>query len=203
MALDTYDGLKASIESWLWNRTDLTATIPDFIRLAEAQMIRALNVREMEKTAFLYAVEGEAPLPCDFAEVRALRQPGDVRSEIRAVPLSVIRERRDQDNARVMEYAVGGSTLYVWPRADAELTLDYRARFPHLSADNPENWLLAKHPDAYLYGSLMQAAPFLQEDERIATWGTLYSAALDAINRDGRRARIGAQVAMQPNGVVI
>src|SRR5690242_6138617 len=40
MALDgTYTGLKASIADFL-NRSDLTAAIPDFITLAEAQMTR-------------------------------------------------------------------------------------------------------------------------------------------------------------------
>ena len=40
MALDgSYDGLKASIADFL-NRTDLAAAVPDFIRLAEAQMTR-------------------------------------------------------------------------------------------------------------------------------------------------------------------
>jgi len=35
MALTTYTELKASIADWL-NRSDLTAAIPDFISLAEA-----------------------------------------------------------------------------------------------------------------------------------------------------------------------
>src|SRR6476646_5446485 len=40
MALDgSYDGLKASVADFL-NRTDLASAIPDFIRLAEAQMTR-------------------------------------------------------------------------------------------------------------------------------------------------------------------
>ena len=53
MALDTYTNLKTSIADWL-NRSDLTAVIPDFITLAEAQMNRDLN----ELTALQKTVTG-------------------------------------------------------------------------------------------------------------------------------------------------
>lgn len=42
MALDTYDGLTAAIAAYL-NRSDLTAVIPDFIRLAESRFQRDLK----------------------------------------------------------------------------------------------------------------------------------------------------------------
>lgn len=203
MALSTYLELKESIQRWLWNRTDLVAVIPEFVRLCEAQMERALHVRETDKLVSLTTFEGEADLPCDFAEVRSLVEATDQRNEIQAVPLSVLENRRDVSNPQVAEYAIAGKKLLVWPRRDTELTLRYRARFPHLELDDDVNWLLEKHPDAYLYGSLMQAAPYLQEDERVGTWGGLYRTAIDEINRDGVRARIGAQAVMQPNGVVV
>jgi hypothetical protein len=203
MALSDFTELKAAVERWLWDRADLTATVPEFIRLCEAQMTRALNVREMERVVTLHLVDGEAKLPCDFAEVRSIREPGNERLELKAVPLSTILERRDMQNPYMAEYAVGGNKLYVWPRKEGEVVMHYRARLVNLSDDYPENWLLEKHPDAYLYGSLMQAAPYLQEDERIGVWAGLYQNAIAGINEDGRRARIGAQVAMQPNGAVV
>ena len=46
MALTTYAELKTSIGDWL-NRADLTAVIPDFISLAEAQIERTLRTRQM------------------------------------------------------------------------------------------------------------------------------------------------------------
>ena len=48
MALDgSYDGLKASIADFL-NRSDLTTAIPDFIRMAEAQMTRRFAGRQRQ-----------------------------------------------------------------------------------------------------------------------------------------------------------
>ncbi len=46
MALSTYAELKTSIGDWL-NRADLTAVIPDFISLAEAQVERTLRTRQI------------------------------------------------------------------------------------------------------------------------------------------------------------
>ena len=46
MALTTYAELKASIADWL-NRDDLTAAIPDFISLAEAEFQRDIRHRYM------------------------------------------------------------------------------------------------------------------------------------------------------------
>ena len=52
MALTTYSELQAAVASWL-HRDDLTAQIPDFIRLAEADMqVRAkLSQWETEASA--------------------------------------------------------------------------------------------------------------------------------------------------------
>ena len=47
MALSNYTGLKASIADFL-NRDDLTAVIPDFITLAEAQINRDVRHFKME-----------------------------------------------------------------------------------------------------------------------------------------------------------
>ena len=47
MSLSNYTGLKASIADFL-NRDDLTAVIPDFITLAEAQINRDIRHFKME-----------------------------------------------------------------------------------------------------------------------------------------------------------
>ena len=48
MAITTYAELKSSIANWL-NRDDLTAVIPDFIALAEAQIARDIRHWRQEK----------------------------------------------------------------------------------------------------------------------------------------------------------
>jgi hypothetical protein len=72
MALTTYTELKTSIADWL-NRSDLTATIPDFISLAEAQIERTLRTRQM-LTRTTLTIDGEfESTQSDFLETRALK----------------------------------------------------------------------------------------------------------------------------------
>jgi hypothetical protein len=52
MAIGTYDELQTAIASWL-DRSDLTATIPDFITMFEAVANRRLRVRQMGATTTL------------------------------------------------------------------------------------------------------------------------------------------------------
>jgi hypothetical protein len=46
----------------------------------------------------------------------------------------------------------------------------------------PTNWLLQTAPDAYLYGTLMEAAPYLHDDDRIAVWSSGVQAAFADLN---------------------
>ena len=74
MALTTYTELKASLADWL-NRSDLTTVIPDFIRLAEAQMERQLRTRQMivRATASFAAAAEYGTVPDDFLEVKSIK----------------------------------------------------------------------------------------------------------------------------------
>ena len=53
-----------------------------------------------------------------------------------------------------------------------------------LSVSQQTNWFTQFAPDALLYGSLLQAAPYLKNDERIETWKNLYSAAINSIESE-------------------
>ncbi len=64
MAITTYTELQAAIASWL-NRGDLTAQIPDFIALAEADINAQFDIRSIETDQALTAVVSSrfVPLP--------------------------------------------------------------------------------------------------------------------------------------------
>jgi len=52
-----------------------------------------------------------------------------------------------------------------------------------LSDSNADNWLLRDAPDVYLYGALIQSAPYLNDDARAETWASLYSTAIQSLQR--------------------
>src|SRR5262249_36497399 len=84
-----------------------------------------------------------------------------------------------------------GGNLVLKPAsaAGATVVLDYLAKFTPLSAGNTSNWILASHPDAYLYGMLAHSAPFLGADARVGVWAQLFLDAIDDINSADAKKR--------------
>jgi hypothetical protein len=183
MALTTYAELKTSIGDWL-NRSDLTTVIPDFISLAEAQVERTLRTRQMIVRVNSSFTAQYGNVPSDFLETKSLK----LTSTNPQTPLSFL--TIDALDAEASKYTasgkprffgVVGSQFRIVPTPDGTYTteLTYYANLQKLSNSNTINWLLTASPDVYLYGSLLQAAPYLQDDARIQVWATLYERALN------------------------
>jgi hypothetical protein len=206
MAIGDYAELQAAIQGFLWNRADVAAQIPDFIRLAEAQMNRRLTCRQMERIDPDFTLYGEmVPLPDDFAGVKSFR----VTSQANQAPLQYTSpeglERLGNYGGPPSHYSIVGDQFAFFPFNGGTYTarLRYRQTIPSLSDAEPVNWLLQAHPDVYLYGALTQSAPWLHEDERLEVWAALFRAAIDDINSDGVRQATGATLHMGPSGGVI
>jgi hypothetical protein len=205
MALTNYTELKTAIADFL-NRSDLTSQIPDFITLAEAQMQRKLSVPDMTGDVTL-TISGEfTQIPADFAGVKSFRLV-----DTHSANLEFRREdefdRFDyQGFGKPQFYTRAGENFQFWPFPGGDQPGSYQARLryrkylPALSADNPSNWVLDLHPDAYLYGALVQSAPYLKDDERVATWTAFFRSAIADINEDGRRQNQGATLQVSSNG---
>jgi len=70
--------------------------------------------------------------------------------------------------------------------------LTYYGKIPVLSDSNTSNWLLAYAPDLYLYGALLEATPYLKDDERLATWSSLYANSLGDMEVADQRASVSS-----------
>jgi hypothetical protein len=72
------------------------------------------------------------------------------------------------------------------PTPDAAQTLEilYYQQPPLLGDDLQTNWLTQYAPDLLLYAALLEATPFLKNDERIQTWQGMYDRAASAINNE-------------------
>lgn len=175
MSITTYQELQDNLAGWL-NRTDLTAIIPTFIQLAEARFNRHAAVSyDRRDTITLNAAT--VALPVDCKEVRELYFDDATR---RAV--IEIRSAGEIDptltgplTASVPRYAAissNGSGLILAPAPASSLTawIVYLTKLTPLSAAAPVNWLLTDHPDLYLFGSLVEAEPYLKNDERMGFW---------------------------------
>jgi hypothetical protein len=107
-----------------------------------------------------------------------------------------ISERRIVMNATGKPYyftTVGGSTnqLEVLPSPDSSYTssIVYYTRIAALTDSATSNWLLAAHPDIYLFGTLVEAEPYLKNDERMPMWTARLDKALNDLKLQGERER--------------
>lgn len=178
MSLTTYAGLLASLAGWLM-RDDLTAVIPDFITLAESDMNAKLRLRAMLTTASVDATGGA--LPADCLQVKSVGLSGYDDLAF-GTPSEAVNYELAYSGGTAERWSVDGTSLVVSPtQTTGSVSLRYYARIPALSVSNTTNHVLTASPGIYLYGSLLQASPYLLDDQRVQTWGTLYQQALDAL----------------------
>jgi len=194
MALNTFTALKASIADFL-NRDDLTAVIPDFISLAEAQINRDVRHWNMEARSSGQQTGGDEYMqyPADWVETIRLHLTGTGTSVVNPISRDAMADKRQKDedvSGTPMYYthADGQFQLYPTPSADTDFELLYYQKIPSLIS-NADNWLLLDSPDVYLYGALIHSAPYLAEDERVAIWAQMYSAAVARLNEASESAR--------------
>lgn len=197
MSLASYSDLKASIGDWL-NRADLTAAIPDFISLAEAQMNRRFvaegPVRQMVARADATISTEFGTVPDDFMGTRAFYMNATPTLQLIYCEPEQILQRKAQTTQLTgcpRYFSVVGGEFQFFPAPSqaysAELT--FYQRIPALSVSNTTNWLLTLHPDAYLYGALAQSAPYLKDDARLAGWVQIYQAILSDIIQSNKIER--------------
>lgn len=208
MSITTYSELQTAIISFAMRDgdTDFTARVPDFIRLLEERVNNTLNVRQMETTVSL-TPDGsyDCTLPSDYQGFRSLRvtysgfnRPLELTTKDQA---DTLYPSGDTTNVPAYFYIVG-SKLHVVPNYSGTVELTYWAQIPSLSNSNPTNWLLTQAPSIYLYGSLVEAGPFIQDDAMTATWAKMYQTAVDNLNasdRDQRFSRVVSRIRLRGN----
>jgi hypothetical protein len=118
------------------------------------------------------------------------------------VPLSYVAPSR----ADVLDASQGGSGIsrhYTilagrivivpqrWAPIGGTLELTFYKFVPLAQADGGANWLLQKYPQIYLYGSLMQAAAYVDDKETVAFWKSGRDEAMAKLQRTARKRKLG------------
>jgi hypothetical protein len=201
MAFSTYSELKTSIANFL-ARDDLTSQIPDFIRLAEARMSRELDARSMEKRATATTVAGDSyiSLPTDLREIRNVQLNTDPVKTLEYYTVQMINtDYAGQGQGKPKAYSIVGTEIMLRPTPDAAYTLEivYGENVQALSDEDTNNTILLRHPDAYLYGSLMNAYTYLMDEARASQYDQLFTRIMDEIIRDTEKARYGGVLSMK------
>jgi hypothetical protein len=200
----TYNNLVADIESYL-ERTDQAtlSKIPTFIGLAE-QVIAS----EIKFLGNLVVVSSNM-----VTNDPVIQKPARWRKTV-SMNVTVAGDRRpillrkyeylrefwpDPTQTDVPEYYCDYNYDH-WlvaptPADDYAYEVLYYERIQPLDESNQTNWFTQYAPQALLYGSLLQAMPFLKNDERIPMWQQQYQAIMEVLKTEDV-ARIGDRQAV-------
>ncbi len=200
----TYDNLVTDIEKYL-ERTD-TATIeriPTFIGLAEQVLAADLKFLGNLTVVTSTMVQGEAVIdkPARWRKTVSMNVTvGGQRTPILLRKYEYLREYwPDPTDTDVplfyCDYDYTHWLVAPTPDDDYAYEVLYYERVQPLDSSNQSNWFTQYAPQALLYGSLLQAMPFLKNDERIPMWQQQYSAIVNTLKTEDV-SRIGDRQAV-------
>jgi hypothetical protein len=197
MALGTYTELKDAIADWL-DRSDLTARIPDFIALAEARINRELRIRPMEVRSTMYTTADQQyfQLPGGYIQMRNIQLNTNPTTPLEYItPEMLDRLYGSTTTGKPRAYTLIGDEIQLAPIPDSayQVEMAFYEKFTPLGDGSAgtvtSNWLTANAPDVLLYGALMEAEPFIKNDERIPVWLNGYSNAINKLQQQDQRDR--------------
>ena len=183
-AVMTYDSLVENIQSYL-ERTDQATLekIPLFIMLAEqviASEIKFLgNLTVVEST--MTANQPIIAKPTRWHKTVSLNVTvDDKKYPVFLRKYEYLREYwPDETQTDVpkfyCDYNYENWLVAPTPASNYSFEVLYYERVQPLDSSNQTNWFTQYAPQALLYGSLLQAMPFLKNDERIPMWQQQYS----------------------------
>ena len=202
MSFATYSDLQTSIANYL-ARSDLTSIIPDFITLAENRLRRELRIRQMLKSVTTATVANDATveLPSDFLQARDfVVMTNPIQPLSYSSPSSLSNDPRASQIGVPRSYTIMATEFQVAPAPDGVYTLKllYYAAPAYLSSNNTTNVFLTTAPDGLLYGALVEAEPYLMNDARINTWGSMYDRAISSLIKSDEEGQYsGVPLAMK------
>lgn len=191
----TYNSLVAQVTSYL-NRTD-TATldqIPNFIYQAEQRICR-----ESKNVGLEVYVTGTF-----ITNNSVIAKPARWRRNITFnYGTGVLNNTRNTILLRSYEFCraywpdptlsappkfyadYGYYNLLIVPTPDQAypFELGYLQLPDPISPNNQTNWITNYAPDVFLYATLLEAMPFLKDDERIPVWKEYYDRGLSSLNQ--------------------
>lgn len=198
-AVMTYDSLVADISSYL-ERTDQQTLekIPTFIMLAEqviAAEIKFLGNLTVQQSNM---IQGQAVLdkPARWHKTVSMNVTiAGVRQPVLLRKYEYLREYwpdpADTDVPKFYcDYDYTHWLIAPTPNDDYAFEVLYYERIQPLDSSNQTNWFTIYAPQALLYGSLLQAMPFLKNDERMPMWQAQYQNIMNVLKAEDV-ARLG------------
>ena len=191
MAITTYAELQTAVQNWLSRAdADILARTVEFITLAEAKINRKLRIRTMETALSDTIASGTISTPTGYVELKHMYidgSPVQPLKRISAEQLYGLYPSRSAEG-KPKFVALDGGVFIFGPYADSTYTVKgtYYKKVAVLSDAAPTNWYTSNAIDLLLYGSLLQAAPYIKDNEELQVWKVMYEEALVEVGQEDR-----------------
>jgi hypothetical protein len=203
-AVMTYDSLVENIQSYL-ERTDLATLekIPTFIMLAEqiiASQIKFLGNLTVNESNMV-ATEAIIEKPARWHKTVSMNVTvGGIRNPVLLRKYEYLREYWPDATMTDVPKFYADYDYTHWliaptPASNYSFEVLYYERIQPLDSSNQTNWFTIYAPQALLYGSLLQAMPFLKNDERTPMWQQQYDLIMQTLKAEDQ-SRVGDRQAV-------
>lgn len=189
----TYDSLTSMVLQYL-ERSDpaVVNAIPTFITMCEfeiAQNIKTLGQMEVVDSTMLVG-NPVIPKPARW------RKTTSMTLSVGGQKQPILVRKLEYLNNYAQDVTDTGVPLYyadydydhwlVAPTPDQAYAFEALCytRLEPLSSSHQTNWLTQNAPNAMLFGTLKQTAPFLKNDARLAVWKSMFDEALAALKTE-------------------
>ena len=194
MAISNYSELQTAVANWL-DRDDLAARIPEFIALCEARFNRSLRIRAMETLDIsVDTVSGTSTvaLPTGYVQMRDISLITSPITQLQYVTPEIMnRLNAGSFTGKPETYTIIANNILFGPTPDAvyDISMLYYKTFDALTDAAPTNWVITNAPDVYLYGALLEAEPFLMNDQRVQLWATALTQSITTLQEQDNKDR--------------
>jgi len=204
MAIITnYATLIAALRDWL-ARDDLVGDEINFLQNAEFKLYRGpiIRTRHFETALSVTTSSGVAALPTRYVALRHAYVDQSPTRMLEHVPAEIIYERFPQRTGDgVPEYIAREGSNFIfgpYPSGSYDIKGIYyqRPEFLHTTAVTT-NWFTDNAPELLLYATLLEAAPFLRDNEWVQYWQQKYDEIERDVIRDSQDEFAGAALRQQ------
>lgn len=202
----TYTSLVADVTLYL-ERSDAQTIdqIPSFINLAESIISDELKILGQQQTVSTTLVQGDPTLQKPTRWRKTTSMNVTVAGERFPLLLRKYEYMRNYwpnpTQVDVPKY-YGDYDFDHWfiaptPSDDYAIEILYYEKIQPLDATNQTNWFTINAPQAMLYGTLLQAMPFLKNDSRVQLWQALYDRAVQTLKLENDTRTIDRSATVQ------
>lgn len=193
----TFTSLQSDIRNYLerGGATDpiVYEQIPRLITLAERRIARELKIQGFQRVVNTTMQSGVAvyPKPDRWRDTISINigtgANNNTHTPVFARSYEYIRQYwpNETQTDQPLFYADYNYNFWIFgptPDADYPMEVLYYELPPLLDEVTQTNWLSEYAPNLLLYGSLVEATPFVKDDQRVQLWQSYYDRSLAALN---------------------